>query len=426
MNIEQLYLQFQQSTGITTDSRNIQKGNIFFALKGEKFNGNIFAEEALAKGAMLAIADEKHFAENARIVLVENALATLQELALFHRKKFTGKLIALTGSNGKTTTKELIAAVLATTFKTQATKGNLNNHIGIPLTILSMPTTLDFAVIEMGANHQKEIDGYCHYVQPDFGLITNVGLAHIEGFGGFEGVIKGKTELYRFMAKNGGKLFLNSDNEILCNKANEAGFTNERIITYGTGKNAFCSGEMVEGEFLSLKTLGETIHTNLVGNYNFENVLAACCIAKYFGVSANNVKLAIENYVPANNRSQQITLNGNSIVLDCYNANPTSMKAAIKSFAAAKGEPKIAILGGMKEMGEESTQLHSEIALLAKQLNFAKVIFIGNEFQHVDFGVKFSNTAEAQNWLLANPIKSAHILVKGSRAYKLETLFIEQ
>ncbi len=422
MEIEKLYSLFLKSAGVTTDTRNIQKGNIFFALKGENFNGNQFAAEALNKGAAYSVVDEI-VEQNERIIKVENVLKTLQQLALYHRRNFTGKLIALTGSNGKTTTKELIAAVLASTFKTQATKGNLNNHIGIPLTLLSMPVDLDFAVIEMGANHQKEIESYCHYVEPDFGMITNVGLAHVEGFGGFEGVVKGKTELYRFMAKGNGKLFLNADNEILTTKALEADFSEERLITYGT-KQAFCVGKILEGDFLKLEAEGEVMHTNLVGNYNFENVLAAICIGKYFGVSAAKIKAAIESYVPSNNRSQRKEVNGCSVILDCYNANPSSMELALKNFGALPGDNKIVILGGMKELGEYSFDEHQRMASLAHSLNIRQCIFIGSEFENVSHhGVWFKETSQAKQ-LLSEYLKPGNaLLVKGSRAYKLEELF---
>lgn len=423
MRISELYQHFKNSSGVTTDSRNIQQGTIFFALKGANFNGNLFAEEALAKGANFAVVDEQQFAENDKILLVENVLETLQQLALFHRKKFFGKVIALTGSNGKTTTKELVAAVLATNFSTRATKGNLNNHIGIPLTLLSISAETEFAIIEMGANHQKEIESYCKYVEPDFGLITNVGMAHLEGFGGFEGVVKGKTELYRYLSSAGGKIFLNSNNEILSAKAAEAGFSSSDIVTYGTKENSFCHAQLTEGEFLSFSLESQKIHTNLVGNYNFENALAACCIGKYFGVEFQKVKTALENYVPANNRSQQIVKDGNAIILDCYNANPSSMKAAIENFAKSEYTTKVVILGGMKEMGESSASVHAEIAALVKEKHFAQVIFVGKEFGSVDFGKKFETTEAAQTWIANQKFNNVHILVKGSRAYQLEKLF---
>ncbi len=423
MNIPSLYALFQQSTGVTTDTRNIQNGNLFFALKGDNFNGNTFAATALQNGAAYSIVDEA-VSNDERIIKVENVLTTLQQLAFHHRKQFTGKVIALTGSNGKTTTKELIAAVLSTTFKTQATKGNLNNHIGIPLTLLSMPIDVDFAVVEMGANHQNEIDAYCHYTEPDFGLITNVGLAHLEGFGGFEGVVKGKTELYRFLVNKDAKIFINADNELLMNKAAEAGFAENRWITYGT-KNAFCTSKIIEGAFLNFEMNDSIIRTNLVGNYNFENVLAACCIGKYFGVPFEKIKSAIESYVPSNNRSQQITKGSNTIILDCYNANPSSMKAALENFALLKGEKKIAILGGMKEMGNSSEEVHQDIATLALSISLHQLIFIGSEFAFAkEKATWFADAQKAKEWFAENLPTDSLILVKGSRANKLEELFV--
>jgi len=423
MNIPSLYALFQQSTGVTIDTRNIHYGNLFFALKGENFNGNTFAVEALKNGAAYSIVDED-VSNDKRLIKVENVLTTLQQLAFYHRKQFTGKVIALTGSNGKTTTKELIAAVLSTSFKTQATKGNLNNHIGIPLTLLSMPIDIDFAVIEMGANHQGEIDSYCHYTEPDFGLITNVGLAHLEGFGGFEGVVKGKSELYRFLVKKDAKIFINIDNELLMTKATEAGFNERTLITYGTKSN-FCSGKLVEGSFLNFEMNDEVISTNLVGNYNFENVLAACCIGKYFDVPFEKVKSSIENYVPSNNRSQQVIKGSNTIILDCYNANPSSMKAALENFASSRGEKKIAILGGMKEMGIASEEVHQDIVALALSIPLHQLIFIGNEFSFTkEKAIWFEDTQKAKEWLGENLPTDSLILVKGSRANKLEDLFV--
>lgn len=423
MNIPSLYALFQQSTGVTIDTRNIHYGNLFFALKGENFNGNTFAVEALKNGAAYSIVDED-VSNDKRLIKVENVLTTLQQLAFYHRKQFTGKVIALTGSNGKTTTKELIAAVLSTSFKTQATKGNLNNHIGIPLTLLSMPIDIDFAVIEMGANHQGEIDSYCHYTEPDFGLITNVGLAHLEGFGGFEGVVKGKSELYRFLVKKDAKIFINIDNELLMTKATEAGFNERTLITYGTKSN-FCSGKIVEGNFLTFEINDEVISTNLVGNYNFENVLAACCIGKYFDVPFEKVKSSIENYVPSNNRSQQVIKGSNTIILDCYNANPSSMKASLENFASSRGKKKIAILGGMKEMGIASEEVHQDIVALALSIPLHQLIFIGNEFSFTkEKAIWFEDTQKAKEWLGENLPTDSLILVKGSRANKLEDLFV--
>jgi UDP-N-acetylmuramoyl-tripeptide--D-alanyl-D-alanine ligase len=374
MQIEKLHQLFTSSTGVTTDTRNIAVGNIFFALKGEKFNANEFAEQALLNGASHVVVDELAKEEwNAlygeRIILVPSVLERLQQLAGYHRLQLKCPVLAITGSNGKTTTKELVAAVLSKKFKTYATKGNLNNHIGIPLTLLSMKNDVEFAVIEMGANHQKEIASYCEYVKPDYGLITNVGLAHIEGFGGFEGVVKGKTELYADLAKRHGKIFVSSENEILVG-------SNTNAITYGKSVSAFCRGEVRSGkEFLSVITEGEAIQTNLVGEYNFENVMSAVCIGKYFGVELSAIKEAIENYVPSNNRSQKMRWGTNTVILDAYNANPSSMTEALKNFQKIETENKITILGEMMELGEYSAAEHKKVKELTDAMNLQQRVF---------------------------------------------------
>jgi UDP-N-acetylmuramoyl-tripeptide--D-alanyl-D-alanine ligase len=338
MRIEDLYQLYLSSAGVTTDTRNIQPNSVFFALKGDKFNANNFAAEALDKGAAFAVVDE--IADNVRdekyknkIIPTENVLKTLQQLAGYHRHQLKCPVLAITGSNGKTTTKELTASILSQKFKTYATKGNLNNHIGVPLTLLAIKADVEFAVIEMGANHQGEIASYCEYTSPAYGLITNVGLAHVEGFGGFEGVVKGKTELYAYLSKNNGKAFVNAGNQILLNKI--AAFKLDQFITYGTSAGTFCRGFIVNNnEFLALSVAGELgeamIQTNLVGSYNFENVLAAICIGKYFGVPMDDIKKAVETYVPSNNRSQKLAYGTNTIIMDAYNANPSSMEVALQ------------------------------------------------------------------------------------------------
>jgi UDP-N-acetylmuramoyl-tripeptide--D-alanyl-D-alanine ligase len=435
MEISELYQHYKQSTGITTDTRNIQPGNIFFALKGDNFNGNLFAAKAIENGALIAITDEDTGPPTEKIILVDNVLHTLQQLAFYHRKKFTGTVIALTGSNGKTTTKELIAAVLGSSFNTQATKGNLNNHIGIPLTLLSMPANLDFAIVEMGANHQQEIESYCQYVEPDFGFITNVGLAHIEGFGSFEGVIKGKTELYRHLAANRKKIFLNADNEVLTRKAKEIfaeQFDSNNVIQYGSaGNDLFCTGALKPGQELlafSAHTKAEspvTIATHLVGNYNFENGLAAFCIGRYFGIAADTIKTALEAYLPNNNRSQLVNMGSNTIILDCYNANPSSMLAALGSFDKIQAGKKIIVLGEMMEMGEASTKVHHEIANKAFESDAAIKAFVGKGFSFLENDKKalwFGTTEAAVDWFKNLNVTDATILIKGSRANRLELL----
>jgi UDP-N-acetylmuramoyl-tripeptide--D-alanyl-D-alanine ligase len=444
MQIEKLYQLYTSSTGITTDTRNIAQGNIFFALKGEKFNANEFAEQALQAGASYAVIDELVKDEwkaiyGKRIILVPNVLKMLQQLAAYHRQQLKCPVLAITGSNGKTTTKELVAAVLSKKYKTYATKGNLNNHIGIPLTLLSIKNDVEFAVIEMGANHQKEIASYCEYVMPDYGLITNVGLAHIEGFGGFEGVVKGKTELYAYLAKRGGKVFVCSENEILLekisdfarlyNKADQGFRISDFAITYGKSNTAFCYGDNTgEGEFLSITINGINIQTNLVGNYNFENVMSAVCIGKYFGVELSAIKEAIENYVPSNNRSQKIDWGTNTIILDAYNANPSSMTEALKNFERIEAERKVIILGEMMELGDYSAAEHKKIKELTDGMKLQQRVFTGGGFAFLKDEKKvlyFENTPRLKEWFKQQKFENTYILIKGSRKNELEKILKE-
>lgn len=435
-SIEKLYQFYLASSGVTTDTRNINHGNIFFALKGENFNANLFAEEALAKGAAYVVVDEISSPEQEskfgeRLILVDDVLKTLQLLAGHHRTQLKCPVLAITGSNGKTTTKELIAAVLSKKFKTYATKGNLNNHIGIPLTLLSIKSDVEFAVIEMGANHQGEIASYCEYVKPDYGLITNVGLAHIEGFGGFEGVVKGKTELYKDIASRSGKVFVSIDSEILLNKISDFGFQisdSNAVITYGKSSSAFCKGDVGESkEFLSVITEGETIQTNLVGEYNFENVISAVCVGKYFGVEMKQMKDAIENYVPTNNRSQKISLGSNTIILDAYNANPSSMHEALKNFEKIEAKNKVVVLGQMMELGKYSQEEHQKIvaALSGSSWQHVKKVFVGKGFEFLkdDSSVLWlEKTDEVKDWFKQQQFENSYILIKGSRKNELEKI----
>lgn len=436
MEITKLHQLYLQSSGITTDTRKIAAGNIFFALKGANFNANTFAEKAIELGARLVVVDEiasPSLIDNygSRVVLVENVLTTLQELAAYHRSKFEFPVLAITGSNGKTTTKELVAAVLSKKFSVGVTQGNLNNHIGIPLTLLSIqPSVHNIAVIEMGANHQGEINSYCQYVQPDFGLITNVGLAHIEGFGGVEGVIKGKTELYRHISPRGGKIFIQCNNQTLLSKAAEARLKAQHTITYGECEEAFCTGSVTGNtEFLQVLYNNKTIHTNLVGRYNFENVMSAICIGKYFGIDDDNIVQAIEAYVPSNNRSQKIAWNTNHVILDAYNANPSSMSEALKNFGhllQQQSATGVTILGEMMELGEYSAEEHSKIFNLVQSLPLSTKIFVGDGFafvKNITEVLWFANVKEVQEWINANPFSNKTILVKGSRKNQLEKIF---
>ncbi len=422
MTIEQLYQIYLQYPSVQTDTRKLTSGSIFFALKGDNFNGNQFAQKAIELGAAYVVVDEMvTVIDNAKIIQVENVLTTLQQLAKYHRQQFSIPFIAITGSNGKTTTKELIHAVLSTKYKTYTTEGNLNNHIGIPLTILSVKTDAEIAVIEMGANHQKEIEAYCQYAIPTHGLITNCGKAHLEGFGGIEGVRKGKGELFDYIRENNGTAFIMYDYDYL--QEMSKGITS--VITYGTDVADFTGISESTHGFLRVRiTNGITIpyiQTHLVGDYNLPNVLAAICIGKYFGVEEDSIKNALENYTPSNSRSQLIEKDGNKIILDAYNANPTSMKAAIENFAKDPAPNKIMLLGGMMELGKESVQEHQSIVDLIKKYAWKDVVLVGGDFNKVQHAFTyFENSIEAQLWLKDKKFTQVSILIKGSRSIKME------
>jgi len=429
MDIAELYERYLSASGVATDTRQIRYGCIFFALRGPTFNANLFAIEALEKGAAFAVIDEAQpdsskYAD--RLIAVSDVLSTLQALSAHHRRQLSCPVLAITGSNGKTTTKELIAAVMSKKYRTIATRGNLNNHIGVPLTLLDTPADTEFLVVEMGANHQGEIAGYCTYADPDMGLITNIGKAHLEGFGGVEGVIKGKTELYKHIGAKGGKLFVSSLSTILVAKATEY-LMPDHIIYYGTGENDYCAGENAStGEFLTVRTKdGPLISTQLVGSYNLENVLAAICIGRYFGVSDKDIKEAIENYVPSNNRSQKLTIGSNTILLDAYNANPSSMAEALRNFEELDAPNKITILGEMMELGAYSEQEHIKIMYMVRQMGLAQRIYIGNGFQMAkgqENVLYFETTELLRDWYKAQHFENTTQLIKGSRKNALEKI----
>lgn len=421
ISIEELYKIYQQHPSVQTDTRKIQAGDIFFALKGPNFNGNIFAEQALEKNAAYVIIDEPQPVNSDKIILVNDVLDTLQQLAKYHRQQLNIPFIAITGSNGKTTTKELIHAVLSSVYKTYTTKGNLNNHIGIPVTMLEVKKDAEFAVIEMGANHQKEIAGYCEYVLPTHGMITNAGKAHLEGFGGIEGVRKGKGELYDFLRENNGTAFVMWDYEYL--REMSKGIKN--IITYGTS-NANVTGVVLKSEpFLQIKITNgfsiKKISSQLVGDYNLPNVLAAIAVGKYFYVPEEKIRSAIESYVPSNSRSQLIEKDSNKIILDAYNANPSSMKAAIENFSRLPDENKILILGAMAELGDESLQEHKNIIELIKKYRWKNVVLVGGDFLKINHPyLSFENNIQAKEWLQKEKIRNASFLIKGSRSMQME------
>lgn len=420
MNIEEIYKIYRQYPSIQTDSRKIEKDDIFFALKGPNFNGNQFAEQALNAGAAYVVADEFVGVEDERIIHVNDVLETLQQVAKFHREQFSIPFIAITGSNGKTTTKELLHAVLSTTYKTYTTKGNLNNHIGIPLTILKIKGDAEIAVIEMGANHQHEIEGYCQYAEPTHGLITNIGKAHLEGFGGEEGVKKGKGELFDYLKKNNGTIFVNTDDVAVFDLSKPI----SNLIFYGS-KSEDANGIIVQNDpFIEIKIEDKnpfTIQTNLVGSYNLPNVVAAVCVGKYFKIDVAKIKNAIENYHPSNSRSQLIRKDSNSIILDAYNANPGSMKAAIENFAKMKGDKKILLLGSMMELGTDSRKEHEAIISLIGQHKWNAVVLVGKNFNEIKNNyINFENAEQAKGWLKDQKFENAQLLIKGSRSMQME------
>jgi UDP-N-acetylmuramoyl-tripeptide--D-alanyl-D-alanine ligase len=430
MEIEALYTVYKQHSSVQTDTRKLKHGDIFFALKGAHFNGNSFAGQALEAGASYAVIDEKEFEIPGKTILVDDVLATLQQLAKYHREQFTSQasgrqvpFIAITGSNGKTTTKELVHAVLSSVYKTYTTEGNLNNHIGIPLTILKIRDDAEMAVIEMGANHQQEIAGYCVYVQPTHGLITNAGKAHLEGFGSIEGVRKGKGELFDYLRTLAhGFAFVNWDYAYL----HEMSKGISGIIKYGTGSDAHIIGKVVKNDpLLEVEIVqgmdDKRISTQLVGEYNLPNVLAAVTIGKFFKVPESKIRAAIENYVPSNSRSQLLQRGNNKIILDAYNANPGSMKPAIENFAKLHGDNKILVLGAMAELGEESIKEHQAIADLISQYSWKEVVLVGGDFLKIKHPWRsFENVAGAKEWLQQQHFENVHLLVKGSRSMQME------
>ncbi len=422
MEIKDLYKIFLESSGVSTDTRQIGKGVLFFALKGANFNGNEFAGKAIEAGAAYSIIDEEAYQVNEKCILVTDVLSTLQSLANYHRRQFDIPFIAVTGSNGKTTTKELIYTVLATTFKTQATKGNLNNHIGIPLTLLAIPKGTEIAVIEMGANHQKEIESYCQYVEPTHAVITNIGKAHLEGFGGEAGVKKGKGELYDYIRANNGVAFVNSSDAVLMEIAKIP-----NPIFY-PGKKDFYSCELIEATpFVKFKTEeGGITETKLTGKYNFDNIAAALCIGKYFKVPASTANKAIAAYTPENNRSQFVKKGSNEILLDAYNANPSSMNAAVENFNQLNMKNKIIILGDMFELGEESASEHALLGKLLLKCKFDKIFLCGKNMKEAAAQLSsvlyFETKPALIDYLQKNKIENSSIFIKGSRGMGLESI----
>ena len=423
MTIAELYQLFKAHPSVQTDTRKLKKGDIYFALKGPYYNGNLFAQQALEAGAAYAIVDDAAVVTSSQILLFDDVLTTLQALAKYHRQQFTIPFIAITGSNGKTTSKELIYAVLSSHYQTYTTIGNLNNHIGVPLTLLSVKPDAAMAVIEMGANHQREIAGYCAYTLPNYGIITNCGKAHLEGFGGIEGVRKGKGELFDFLSLHDGTAFVYADYDYLQAMVSAV----KNVVTYGQTTGDVQGQIFSNDPFLAVSiTKGMNpviIQSQLVGDYNLPNILCAVMMGIYFKVPEDKIKMAIENYIPTNSRSQLIHQNGHTIILDAYNANPTSMKAAIENFAHLQVPNKILMLGGMMELGDESEAEHAAIIEVIGQYQWQSVVLVGGDFGKVHHAYTyFANSLEAKSWFQQQSIEKANFLIKGSRSMMMEKI----
>ena len=429
-SIADLYELFKGSTGVTTDSRKVHIGSIYIALKGANFDGNAYAEKALENGAAYAVVDSEQYLHSSKYLLVNDGLTALQDLATFHRRQFFIPIIAITGSNGKTTTKELVASVLSTTYNIHYTFGNLNNHIGVPLTLLGMETNIDLAIIEMGANHLGEIKTLCEIAEPSHGLITNVGLAHLEGFGGFEGVKKGKSELYDWLARNKAVAFVNRDEAFLEELAGQV--LRKVFYTKSDAPDINVAAHEISllntHPFLKVAYLEKEkkfeASSQLIGHYNFNNLMTAISLGKYFKVPGEKIKEGIENYLPTNNRSQIINNGTNQIILDAYNANPSSMKNAIEHLKASENKKKVAIVGDMLELGAASKTAHQEIVDQLKDTEINQVVLVGAEFKetiHPDC-LHFDNFKDCKNWFDQQSLAETTILIKGSRGIQLEKI----
>jgi UDP-N-acetylmuramoyl-tripeptide--D-alanyl-D-alanine ligase len=424
MKIMQVYDYYKESTGVVTDSRKLTQDCFFIALKGENFDGNQFAETAIERGAKYALVDRPEIAQkNKRLILVEDTLQSLQQLAQYHRKKLKAKIIGLTGSNGKTTTKELINSVLAKKFNTEATKGNLNNHIGVPLTLLDLDENSEIGIIEMGANHQKEIDFLCKLARPELGLITNFGQAHLEGFGGIKGVIKGKSEIYEYLSQTGGTIILNIDDPL-----QRKWMSYNRHFTFGEHSDANCHLKYLKRKSkpLALNIGDQTIESQLHGEYNFSNIGAAVAVGKFFGLSKEQIQSGISSYKSVNNRSQSIEKGNNRIILDAYNANPSSMKSSITAFIYNIKHRGVVILGDMFELGSFTQQAHQQIIEQLESSGIKRILVVGEQFFKTQSNdprvIQFKSLEEIKRFLKQNPIENSEILIKGSRGMTMEIL----
>ncbi len=424
MEIQDLYRHFLNSTGICTDTRMLKKGQIFFALKGQA-DGNYFAKDAVQKGALLAVIDNPTFSQGEKTILVEDALKTLQKLANYHRRQFNIPIIGITGSNGKTTTKELMTAVLKQKFQVHHTFGNLNNHIGVPLTLLELKQNHEVAVIEMGANHIGEIELLCTIAEPDYAVITSIGRAHIGEFGSFEAVKNTKAELYKWAANNQGKVFLNTDLNILAEMIEKSG--TKQVITYGTSsQNDYVFEYLGSSPYVQFSSGNSVYRTQLIGEYNFYNLITAAAVGKYFGVPEERIVKALQNYSPQNNRSQILKYRNSTVILDAYNANPSSMESALENLNHMAASKKGAVLGQMNELGKYSREEHQKIADLAESYNLNFLVLVGEKFTKIqtsEFTLKFNHVSEVKNWWHSVEIGNTLVLVKGSRGIQLEKLF---
>ncbi len=419
MKIKEIYNLYKQTYKVTTDTRSDLRHSVFFALKGENFNGNKYATEALKKGANFAVIDESQFQTDKRIIVVDNVLSTLQELARYHRQQLKIPIIALTGSNGKTTTKELVNAVLSKKLNCVATRGNLNNHIGVPLTLLGMQPGLEIGVVEMGANHPNEIDTLCKIALPDYGYITNFGKVHLEGFGSLQGVIEAKTELYRHLQQYNKKVFVNAGDEVQMERS-----YNMNRITFATTISDYPIDFISADPFVNLKFDKQIVKSKLIGKYNYMNMATAIAIGKYFSIPDTEIKDALESYIPANNRSQIIKRGSNKIILDAYNANPNSMKVALENLSQLTDRNKMAILGDMFEIGKNSLAEHAQIVDQAQQIGLDHLVLIGENFSEVKTNsentLQFQNFDDFKNNFDLQKIKNTTILIKASRGMALE------
>ncbi|WP_065220722.1 MULTISPECIES: UDP-N-acetylmuramoyl-tripeptide--D-alanyl-D-alanine ligase [Butyricimonas] len=423
--LELIYKAFREGSRVTTDSREVKEGDIFIALKGENHNGNTFAEKAIAQGARHVVIDEAEYNISPRCVLVPDTLRFLQQLAHHHRQQLNIPILGITGTNGKTTTKELCHAVLSKKYKTVATKGNLNNHIGVPLTLLSMDADTEFGIVEMGANHPGEIKDLCEIAEPDYGIITNIGYAHLEGFGSYENIIETKSALYKSVMSKEGILFVNSQDELLCRLSEES-----KRFTYGM-EGTLANGEIAQTTPYLVYTLKTRhghlyIRTKLIGGYNFDNAMAASAVGTYFEVDPLQIQAAMEAYTPSNLRSQLLKTERNTIILDAYNANLSSMRVAISNFAEMKADDKLVIIGEMRELGAISNDAHREIMDLIASHKFPKVFVVGHNFESFrnkyTFTTYFPDTEALIEYLKTHEVADSFILVKGSRGNKLERI----